>query len=293
MKSKNIFLSDITGECEICHNEKANYRCPKCGVIYCSSNCFKNHNEQCLNKFANDLIKEYPAPKATFESQLRMQKILEENAENDLQSFNPSLDNSININNSNNINTNPKIHVEVEPWDAWWQKKVIVNFPKPQSKPPPQASELLPFHLVDILYSYCYTMRLYNGDVTFDFDGSFDVMNSISSILSTKETLPSIRFALNQCVNNSKRPDIFIEYQWMIEVVHDVELCLQSNAHVFRALSEAKSIAKEAKQKHAYLKLEFFFSWAQTLTSKALEKLSDDVHDYYTSLQALYFDVCE
>jgi hypothetical protein len=186
----------------------------------------------------------------------------------------------------------PPAGLAIEPWDAWWISHVVSNPPSPHD-PPPSASPLLPNHLVDILYSYCYTMRLYNGDVSACFSEACDVMLSISTVLTTTAKVESIRAAFRNCIENSKRPDIFVEYQWQVEVVHDVELCLQTRAHVCRALSEAIAITREAKQKKANLKLQFFFAWAPALTTDVLRKLRDAVHDHYTSLTALLVSVLD
>lgn len=305
-KTESLFLNEITGTCEVCSENTAKYRCPNCGIVYCSSDCFKKHNNHCISKFSNQLIKDYPPPKVSNETKLKTRKLLAQYDESKVEdAFNTNFNNNskdelICIENGETIaEENFPIkkllpQTEVEPWKAWWEKKVIANFPEPTTKPPSQFSPNLVYHLADILYSYCYTMRLYNGDVSFDFDGACNVMVSISSVLGLNVgEIPSVRYALNQCVNNAKDPEIFVEFQWMIEVVSDVELCLQSKSHVYRALSEAHSIAKEAKYKRVFKKLEFFFAWSQTLTVKTLEKLSDEVHDYYTSLQALLFDVRE
>lgn len=309
-KTESIFLNEISGTCEVCHTNTAKYRCPNCGVVYCSSACFKNHNNLCVGKFSNQLIRDYPPSKVSNETKLKTRKLIAQYDESKVENENfdlisrkskievSSVDNDIN-NDKNIDNDNLPIkkyipQTEVEPWKAWWEKKVIANFPEPTTKPPGQFSSSLIYHLTDILYSYCYTMRLYNGDVSFDFEGACDVMVSISSVLGLNVgEIQSVRSALNQCVNNAKDPEIFVEFQWMVEVVSDVELCLQSKSHVYRVLSEAHSIAKEAKYKKVYKKLEFFFAWSQTLTVKTLEKLSEEVHDYYTSLQALLFDIRE
>ena len=39
------------------------------------------------------------------------------------------------------------------------------------------------------------------------------------------------------------------------------------------------------------MKAKFICAWVQSLSQKDLEKLAYEVHDYYTSLQALLFDV--
>jgi hypothetical protein len=134
-------------------------------------------------------------------------------------------------------------------------------------------------------------MRLYNGDISFDFQGAVDVMLSISAVLTTTTEFQSVRLALRQCIERSKSPGIFVEYQWQVEVVRDVEMCLRTQGHVFRALSEAIAMTKEAKRKKPNLKLRFFFAWAQTLTLDILRVLRESVHDYYTSLTALLVHV--
>lgn len=304
MTANSIFFNDIHGICEVCKNSNAKYRCPNCGIIYCSTACYHNHNSQCVTKFSNTIIKEYAPKKVSTETKLRTRKLLDRYDSDKYATSLPlpgETETSIDPNNSYNDNAlpppdslMPNATQPIEPWDAWWEKKIIVNFPKPLNPPPKQASKNLIFHLVDILYSYCYTMRLYNGDVTFDFEGACNVMITISSVLAVNTgNIPSVRSSLNQCVNNAKDPEIFVEFQWMIEVVHDVELCLQSISHVFRALSEAHAMAKEAKYKKVYKKLEFFFAWSQTLNKPILDRLSEEVHDYYTSLYALLFDIRE
>jgi hypothetical protein len=134
-------------------------------------------------------------------------------------------------------------------------------------------------------------MRLYNGDVSFDFEGAADVILTISTVLTTTIEYSSVRNALRECIAMSKNADIFVEYQWQVEVIHDVELCLQTKGHIFRALSEAMAITKAAKRKKATLKLQFFFAWSQTITDETLRGLRTAVHDYYTSLTALLVHV--
>ena len=62
--------------------------------------------------------------------------------------------------------------------------------PGPETPLPPlsklsskEPSPLLAVHLVDILYSYCFTLRLYNGDWQSDAIGSVSVVLTVSSVL--------------------------------------------------------------------------------------------------------------
>ncbi|GAB4818983.1 hypothetical protein N2152v2_006029 [Parachlorella kessleri] len=64
--------------------------------------------------------------------------------------------------------------------------------PPPPSKPlPPLAaltksrpSPLLQYHLLDLLYAYCYVLRLYNGDYTADPSEAADLVFALSGVLA-------------------------------------------------------------------------------------------------------------
>ncbi|QCE15421.1 zinc finger HIT domain-containing protein 2 isoform X1 [Vigna unguiculata] len=109
----------------------------------------------------------------------------------------------------------------IKPWDPWWSKpsarkirlssegtQLVQLLPEkelpddivgeefsevpagPETPLPPlsslssrEPSPLLTVHLVDILYSYCFTLRLYNGDWRSDALGSVTVVLSLSSVL--------------------------------------------------------------------------------------------------------------
>ncbi|KAJ1418394.1 SHQ1 protein [Sesbania bispinosa] len=109
----------------------------------------------------------------------------------------------------------------IKPWDPWWSKpsarkirlskegtQLVQPLPEqelqddtgsnessdiplgPETPLPPlsrlsskEPSPLLTVHLVDILYSYCFTLRLYNGDWRSDPLGSVMVVLSVSSVL--------------------------------------------------------------------------------------------------------------
>lgn len=265
--NEQAWMKEIAGECEICKLNKAEYRCARCGVVYCSVKCFRVHNEKCVTSFAQDLLASHSSPKNREESRIQMQKILQ---------------------NQTSTSQIP-VGVEVEPWEAWWMKSIVVNAPHPNSPIPPKASPLLKYHLIDILYSYCYTMRLYNGDVSFDFEGASDVMISISSILESTIVIQSVKQAFSQCIERCKNASIYVEDQWLIEIVNDVEKCLQTQCHVYRALSESLHIITN-DHANAQKKIGFFFAWSQILNNKLLSEIAEDVHDYYASMIALFID---
>lgn len=255
------WASASLGTCEVCSSGHGNYRCPRCGVVYCSIECFKRHSERCRQEFGKEAAKAVPNRHANFETRTRMRQILERV---DDEKLHPQ--------------------TEVEPWKAWWDARVVGDAPTPVNDPPPKFSPLLKYHLINVMYGYCYIMRLYNGDVSFDVEGACDAMITISSVLTTKQVFTSVREALKSCIESSMHSDLFIEYQWQVEVVHDVELCLQTRNHVYKVLSESLGICRGATPEP---KLSFFYAWSQTITPETLTELRSSVHEYYTSLSSL------
>ena len=260
---------DLTDLCDVCH-KKAMYSCPNCGARYCSNECFKKHSVSCVNKFASNSLKTMAAPRVSTEVILTTQKLLA-NMDANKSEIMPSQ--------------------EIEPWKAWWEEKFIVNPPQSIYPPPDNVSPLLPYHLVDILYSYCYIMRLYNGDISFDILGAVESMLSISNVLEGKPNLNSIKESLAPCIENTRTSELFVEFQWQVEVVHDVELILQTKDHVLKAVYEMFMIFSNSKHKRATQKLKFFVAWVPSINKKELEKISDEVHEYYTSLRVYLLDV--
>ncbi|KAG8382545.1 hypothetical protein BUALT_Bualt05G0088500 [Buddleja alternifolia] len=64
-------------------------------------------------------------------------------------------------------------------------------------------SPLLPVHLVDIIYSSCFTLRLYNGDWKVDPVESATVLLSVSSVLGQAEQPETVLEALLHCLEQT------------------------------------------------------------------------------------------
>ncbi|KAL3499172.1 hypothetical protein ACH5RR_038265 [Cinchona calisaya] len=63
-----------------------------------------------------------------------------------------------------------------------------------------EPSPLLAVHLVDIIYTYCFTLRLYNGDWLSDSIGSAEVLLCISSVLGQAGQPETVLEALSYCL---------------------------------------------------------------------------------------------
>ncbi|CAL1386596.1 unnamed protein product [Linum trigynum] len=86
--------------------------------------------------------------------------------------------------------------------------------PGPQTPLPPLAklittepSPLLAIHLVDIIYSYCFTLRLYNGDWNSDAMGSVTVLLSVSQVLGQASQPENVMEALSYCLEQACSPE--------------------------------------------------------------------------------------
>ncbi|KAL4383587.1 hypothetical protein GQ457_15G011220 [Hibiscus cannabinus] len=130
----------------------------------------------------------------------------------------------------------------IEPWDPWWLKpaarticlskdgsRLVQPTVSPEDDPelnqpseiphgPEKAlpslcklistepSPLLAVHLVDIVYSYCFTLRAYNGDWQSDALGSAMVVLSISCVLGQAAQPETVREVLCCCLEQTCSP---------------------------------------------------------------------------------------
>lgn len=69
-----------------------------------------------------------------------------------------------------------------------------------------EPSPLLAVHLIDIIYTYCFTLRLYNGDWQSDPVGASMVVLSVSSVLCEGGQPESVSEALSHCLEQTCSP---------------------------------------------------------------------------------------
>ncbi|KAI4313621.1 hypothetical protein L6164_026584 [Bauhinia variegata] len=132
----------------------------------------------------------------------------------------------------------------IKPWDPWWlelsaksislgkegtrlvqplSEQEVLNEvgndessdipPGPETPLPPlsrlsfkEPSPLLTVHLVDVLFSYCFTLRVYNGDWRSDTIGSAMVVLSVSSVLGQGGQPETVLEALSHCLEQICSP---------------------------------------------------------------------------------------
>ncbi|MCO5569740.1 hypothetical protein L7F22_023455 [Adiantum nelumboides] len=121
----------------------------------------------------------------------------------------------------------------IKPWEPWWlsplASRIVLtkegtrvaqplehsdkdesdhfDVPSPLGSPLPPLrdltsklpSPLLEIHLVEVLYSYCFTLRFFNGDWTCDTVAAAWTCLSVSHVLGSSACPETIREALNDC----------------------------------------------------------------------------------------------
>ncbi|KAM3402739.1 hypothetical protein ACQJBY_006512 [Aegilops geniculata] len=159
-----------------------------------------------------------------------------------------------------------------------------------------EPSPLLTVHLVDILYSYCFTLRLYNGDWQSDPLGASTVVLSMSKVMGDGAKPETVSEALTTCIEETCSPAYRHTggFRFAIGLVDDIVtiLSLGGNAVVcalcdfHRLIQAGESILKEDKvgetekarsfkKLHAAgRKLFFMTCWAHEQPSEAWPSLA-------------------
>ncbi|KAK3156939.1 hypothetical protein QOZ80_2AG0114080 [Eleusine coracana subsp. coracana] len=172
-----------------------------------------------------------------------------------------------------------------------------------------EPSPLLAVHLVDILYSYCFTLRLYNGDWRSDPFGASSVAMSMSKVMGEDTKPETVPEALTACIEETCSPAYRHTggFRFAIGLVDDIItlLSLGHNALVcalcdFRRLIQAgESMLKSAKVgkaektqsslklRAATRKLYFMTCWVHEQPNEAWPSLARIVEVHKASLEEL------
>ncbi|XP_057520447.1 uncharacterized protein LOC130800795 isoform X1 [Amaranthus tricolor] len=226
----------------------------------------------------------------------------------------------------------------IEPWEPWWLKPSAHTIslshdasrliqplesketsaahsatnlesevpPGPETPLPPlklltsaEPSPFLAFHLVDILYSYCFTLRLYNGDWQSDALGASMVVISISSVLGQGSQPESLVEAVSYCLEQTCSPafrhmggsqfgfgvldDIVsimsLGRAALVCALADMQRIVESGEKEFKSLKskKAKSSEVKSKLKFAGRKIYFIMSWVNEQQEEVWSTLSAHV----------------
>ncbi|XP_047330579.1 zinc finger HIT domain-containing protein 2 [Impatiens glandulifera] len=206
----------------------------------------------------------------------------------------------------------------IQPWEPWWLKPsartislnsegmpLIQPLPdqnnhsldipvgptsplKPISKLiSSKPSPLLAVHLVDVIYSYCFTLRLYNGDWQSDPLGSSMVVLNISSVLDQRAQPETVREALSSCLEKTCSPafrhvgGLNFGLGLVDDVVHLLSLgsngliCMLCDLErLLRAGLKLEKQQKSNKLKLAVKKVYFIMCWVHEQSAEAWSSLA-------------------
>lgn len=222
----------------------------------------------------------------------------------------------------------------IRPWEPWWLKpsaknicltrdgsqlvqplgnkgevgslegNVVNEIPLgPETSLPPvrnlsaaEPSPLLPVHLVDIIYSYCFTLRLYNGDWLSDCIGSAQVVLSISSVLGQGGQPETVLEALSYCLEQTCSPALrhmggsrfafnlmddvigvlYLGSAAIVCLLCDLERMIKAAEKEIKSEKSVKSKKVEMKTKLnlAERKVHFFMCWVNEQPREVLSSLA-------------------
>ncbi|GAB4857585.1 hypothetical protein Ancab_015493 [Ancistrocladus abbreviatus] len=169
----------------------------------------------------------------------------------------------------------------IEPWDPWWLKpSTQTRFVKQDTSESPEddsgsnlnseippgletplspiskltsaePSPLLAVHLIDIIYSYCFTLCLYNGDWQSDAIGATTVVLTVSSVLGHGGQLEFVLGAVSACLEHTCSPPFKHMGGWDFgfSLLDNVtSLILLGGAALVCALCDLQRLIKVAKR---------------------------------------------
>lgn len=186
------------------------------------------------------------------------------------------------------------------------------DLPAPPDAPIPSLRSLtstppsprLPFHLADLLYAFCFTCRVYNGEWGWDAPGAAGALLSISGVLGQEGTPGSLEEALGGCLERASR----VEWKdrggpaYRVALIADVAALLEGgrtavvlSLEEMRRMMEAgmrdsgekrgkgrsRDTERGPKMRPVVRKLLFFSAWANEEASYVWEKSGADVQACY------------
>uniref|UniRef100_A0A1J3CU49 Zinc finger HIT domain-containing protein 2 n=1 Tax=Noccaea caerulescens TaxID=107243 RepID=A0A1J3CU49_NOCCA len=165
-------------------------------------------------------------------------------------------------------------------------------------------SPLLPLHLLDIVYSYCFTLRIYNGEWQSDSLGSATMVLTVSSVLGQNSQPETIKEMLSFCLEqtcSSAYKNLGGGLKFGLNLVDDVIhllslgnaalVCLLCDLQrlIHGAIKEGKSAGRDMKKKLklAERKVFFMMCWVNEQTPEVWAALESSVRAEKNSMVEL------
>ncbi|CAN6289012.1 unnamed protein product [Urochloa humidicola] len=172
-----------------------------------------------------------------------------------------------------------------------------------------EPSPLLAVHLVDILYSYCFTLRLYNGDWHSDPLGASTVALSMSKVMGEDAKPETVPEALTACIEETCSPayrhtggfrlaiGLVDDIITILSLGHNALVCALSDFHRLieagrsmlkvEKMGKTQSAQSSSKLRGAARKLFFMTCWVHEQPDEAWPPLARIVEVQKASLEEL------
>jgi len=277
--------------CLICSKQFSHYTCPRCNVPYCSVECYKSHDKRCVESFNNENISNIlKSTFVSSEDKRKMIEILkrqsemtagEEDREELEVSEDDNPDSLTDLISPDDIKfedlspeqrkdferaiSDGRISRHLELWQPWWISSRPLDSISVASVSPAcyQVSlrQLLPmgsspsptlrFALVDLLFSFAFTARAFNGDFEEDPMEPVQTILVLSAVLSRNAVYHSTTESISNSLENSLQPSIFNSRRFSIEILKDVATILSSSKFVMIALNQLHQVFELSLKKHS------------------------------------------
>lgn len=173
-------------------------------------------------------------------------------------------------------------------------------------------SPLLAVHLLDVLYTYCFTLRLYNGDWHCDSLGASMVVLTISSVLKEGALPETAAEALSNCLEQACSPMYrhIGSFQFGLGLLDDVIKLLSLNSNTLicllcdlrrlilaggKMLKSEKTCKAEKEENRRKLKFSerkvyFFMCWVHNQPTETWSCMESMVRAEKDSLASVEYD---
>ena len=303
--------------CLFCTINVSKYTCPRCNAKYCGLDCYRcDRHRECSEQFyKNCVIESLQELNSSKSEQHKIHEVLQnlqsefENQE-DLFSLSERIS-GIDLDDTDSVLraltlqekqqfdkllTSGNANSIIELWEPWWNVKMqLVTFDDAHQANVPAVLESIPelktllsrpaapsvqLSVLNVLYAFAYTARLFNGDLYEDPSDSVACVLNLSKALD-QSAFDSVQSAIASTTSAVANAGVFSRAPaFQAAILRDV-IALVSNdkLHTLRALSELHRVLKAARKgarkhpttgsdfsKHrlflAQKKLEFLLAWS-------------------------------
>lgn len=190
-----------------------------------------------------------------------------------------------------------------EVWTPWWNRntsdfkiqpidedmteiseppfpEIMKDIPSFESLTKISPSPFVVYNLLDILYAYCYTACLYNGDLNSDIEGIISSIMNISGVLALNKVHTSSSEAVKYCIEKSLTIETKVSQAFSEKIIKDIyDILEKGSEYCLMALSDLQRIFVSSKKRgtkllsHVIKKIFFYLAWTNEMVESDIFRL--------------------